>query len=598
MREPTNDQKNVLGNLSRVRVVRATPGSGKTWLVAEVIRQELEGWSQKTSGIAALSFTRVGGDEIRKAVGHELGHPHFVGTIDAFLFRYVVRPFLQKCYPDYATPRLIPSEWGAQYWNRYAKDRKATPDKGRGINLFGCVFIDEKNGKAVVAYKPHPTLPLQRMDEWLGSYIKDEKLKIWRNSGYLTHSDASLWASILLGHPTYGNVIRTEIIRRFPFIIVDELQDTGYFLGKSVRLLLNEPSVRGLLVGDPDQAIFEFTGARPDLFNDFESIPGSEKLSLSNSLRCPPSVASVASHLKDTEGIVGPNPKKTGRTLLLRYDDMSADILPMIAKIKTEHPDQIIKVIARQTAVVEVLSGRNTKKENSPKLGCPPLNHIQRAVINFCQGRHVRALANIQAAIDLIVFDHEGVDDAKLEEYGIDAVSWRRLAIGCLLKAVVEPKVGSLYEWQIRLGEVLDRAINEFGLNQALQFTTGRLKPRKNKGWDTSCVDYIPQNIALITHTDGLAQTVHAVKGETHDITIFVWPDAKRSSSCPSTIWWSTDEKHRETKRIAYVAMTRSQSNLLVCVSNTCYTRLCATQKSFVDSFECMTVDDFMATLN
>ncbi len=112
----TPEQREILTNSARIRVVRATPGSGKTSLVAELIRQELEIWNPSTAGIAALSFTRIGGDEIRKALGHDLGHPHFVGTIDAFLFRYVVRPFLRRCFPDFADPRLIPGEWGAEHW--------------------------------------------------------------------------------------------------------------------------------------------------------------------------------------------------------------------------------------------------------------------------------------------------------------------------------------------------------------------------------------------------------------------------------------------------------------------------------------------------
>src|SRR5688572_10931479 len=103
MRTPTIEQQEVINSRTRIRVVRAAPGSGKTWLVAELIRDELSRWPTRSNGIAALSFTRVGGDEIRKATGQELGHPHFVGTIDAFLFRYVIRPFLQKCFPELAS---------------------------------------------------------------------------------------------------------------------------------------------------------------------------------------------------------------------------------------------------------------------------------------------------------------------------------------------------------------------------------------------------------------------------------------------------------------------------------------------------------------
>ena len=33
------------------------------------------------------------------------------------------------------------------------------------INLFDCVYIDEKNGKAVVAHKPHPTQSLRPLGD-------------------------------------------------------------------------------------------------------------------------------------------------------------------------------------------------------------------------------------------------------------------------------------------------------------------------------------------------------------------------------------------------------------------------------------------------
>ena len=87
----------------------------------------------------------------------------------------------------------------------------------------------------------------------------------------------------------------------FPYLIVDELQDTGHFLGESIRLLLEEPTARGLLVGDPDQAIYEFNGARPDLFDTFGTIAGAVQLPLASSQRCPPAVAIAATHLKDSE---------------------------------------------------------------------------------------------------------------------------------------------------------------------------------------------------------------------------------------------------------------------------------------------------------
>ena len=142
MRTPTSEQLVVLENKARIRVVRAAPGSGKTWLVAEVIRQALNTCSKRTSGIAALSFTRIGGDEIRKAMGYELDHPHFVGTIDAFLFRYIIRPHLRRVFSWFAEPRLVIGEWGAEHWDRLGSDQSTNVNK---INLFGCAYIGEEN---------------------------------------------------------------------------------------------------------------------------------------------------------------------------------------------------------------------------------------------------------------------------------------------------------------------------------------------------------------------------------------------------------------------------------------------------------------------
>ena len=141
MNTPTTEQQVALDSKARVRVVQAVPGSGKTWLVAELIRRELAQWRVGHGGIAALSFTRVGGEEIRRAVGHDLGHPHFVGTIDAFLFRFIVRPFLKQVFPTLAVPRLIPAEWEPHEWQKGANNTNFTVRVGNGngakvFNLF------------------------------------------------------------------------------------------------------------------------------------------------------------------------------------------------------------------------------------------------------------------------------------------------------------------------------------------------------------------------------------------------------------------------------------------------------------------------------
>jgi DNA helicase II / ATP-dependent DNA helicase PcrA len=592
MRTPTPEQQAVLENKenARIRVIRSAPGSGKTWLVAEVIRQALDTWPKGASGIAALSFTRVGGDEIRKAVGHDLDHPHFVGTIDAFLFRYVIRPHLRHVFNWFANPRLLVGEWGAEHWNHIGS---TTNTVGKGINLCGCAYIGEDHGQEVIAHKPRNAFQLQPLAGSELTHVRDTKKKIWAQDGLLTHSEAAFWAAKVLANPTFGPVVRAEVIKRFPFLIVDELQDTGYFLGKSIRLLLEEPTATSVLVGDPDQAIYEFTGARPDLFDSFEAIAGAVTFHLANSQRCPPAVLRAAMHLKDVNGVIRPNHEKKGRAILIRYNDMVKDIRKMIGAVSSNHSAKILKVVARGATTIDALIGRVSG--GLPTLYCPPLRHMCRAVVAFRQGRNIVALAATRAAVDLAVFQHEGVSNEELIKMNIDPRDWKTLTIRCLLKANAIEETGTSFDWHSRVGKMLDQEIDAFALHYTLGFTTGNLKPQRREGWDRPATDFLPHGDPDIQIPLGIAvQTVHGVKGETHDVTIFVCPHPDQKSRCPSVLWWEASDKAREEKRIAYVAMTRSQGDLIVCVSDKTYQRLAENRAAFVGDFECMTVDEYL----
>jgi DNA helicase II / ATP-dependent DNA helicase PcrA len=600
-RTPTPEQQAVLDSTARVRVVRAAPGSGKTWLVAELICQELARRTSRSSGIAALSFTRVGGDEIRKALGHELGHPHYVGTIDAFLFRYVVRPYLNKVCKKIDQVRLIPAEWSPNYWAKgpigvNIQCRGRGDQKARNYNLLTLCFVGENDGQPVIATRSGYSRALEKVEENDRKVLMYGKVAMWEKCGWLTHSDAAFLAYKLLGDVNYGSSIRAEIIQRFSFMAVDELQDTGYYLGKSIQLLLCDSAVRAVLVGDPDQAIFEFNGARPELFNDFEALPGAASLPLAGSKRCPVDVIAVASHVKESAGEIRPDKEKTGRAVLVRFTDLVPDVIRMTKAIRNNQPNANIKIVTRTNNTVSELIGREAK--SLPKLGSPALFHMQRAVVAFRQGRQAAALAGSRAALDFVVFKHEGVDDEELGTNNIDPDGWKELAVRCLLKANAIAESGSLLDWQRAAGEIIDFEIDSFDLEPRMGIHAGKLKPQKRPKWDAPSSDYLPQAGDYDPELFGVSvKTVHQVKGETHDVTILVCPPTGETR-CPSFVWWSSEEKHREERRIAYVALTRSQGDLIMCVSEKCYERLCNERQAFIESFQCMTMFAFIGELH
>ena len=68
------------------------PGSGKT---RALVARFLQTAAAQHRGVALLSFTNAAVDEVRRRTGgsaQALKAPHFVGTIDSFLHRFIVTP--------------------------------------------------------------------------------------------------------------------------------------------------------------------------------------------------------------------------------------------------------------------------------------------------------------------------------------------------------------------------------------------------------------------------------------------------------------------------------------------------------------------------
>ena len=593
MNTPTTEQQAVLDSKARVRVVQAVPGSGKTWLVAELIKRELEHVIVGHGGIAALSFTKVGGEEIRKAVGHDLGHPHFVGTLDAFLFRFIVRPFLTQVFPTFASPRLIPAEWEPNKWGKGADNTNFTVRIGRGnFNLFNVCFLGEDRGNPVIACKQGDWGPIAPLDATASNSLLNAKKEIWKKYGLMTHSDAAFLASKILGNETYGLTIRTEVLQRFKHVVVDELQDTGWFLGQCVLQLLAEPSAKGILVGDPDQAIYEFNGARPDLFDRFTKLENAEQLSLGRTRRCGPAVCKVAEYLAAPNRCIDPVPDRTVLASLLSYNNLETDIRNLRIWLANRADSGAVKIIARSTKTVRMIAGIAIK--DAPKLGSVPLNHLHRAVNNFRQKRQVAALAAIKAALEYAVFGCEGMTQDEIAEKGIDPGIWKRICVEVLIEASLEINGESFEAWGKRVADfVQDRITNVVPANKDSS-TTKKIKMPTGDAKAKIRQEYLITIAPTLSDGGNLAmQTVHAVKGETHDLTVLVCPDS-RENRCPSVIWWSDAASDQEERRIAFVAVTRTRGDLILCVSEQSLARLQKSRTDFFQLFEHMSISEFI----
>lgn len=255
-------------------VVKACPGSGKTFSVtarlAKLINEKTLGSHQ---GIAALSFTNTACDEIRKGLKSEYGiseiqYPNYVGTIDSFVNNYIFLPYGHLLMGCKQRPEIVGTEYN-RWFDYNANIRNFDRTKIIDPNYyFDKVSFDINDN-------PMPLVPAavfnfswKKMRNTDGRFRKDvidiiESKKVHFSKGKANQADANYFAyKILINHP----LIAQNIVKRFPILIIDEAQDTTAIQMAIIDILDRLRMQSIMLIGDPDQAIFEWNTADPSLF--------------------------------------------------------------------------------------------------------------------------------------------------------------------------------------------------------------------------------------------------------------------------------------------------------------------------------------------
>ncbi len=130
--------------------------------------------------------------------------------------------------------------------------------------------------------------------------------EILRAAGALDFDDLLLRAKDLLGSDP---VVLEAWRRRFPYLLVDEYQDTNRVQYELVRLLAG-PNGNLTVVGDEDQSIYSWRGADIQNILDFErDFPGARVFRLEENYRSSQNVLDAASAL------VARNVRRKGKTL-------------------------------------------------------------------------------------------------------------------------------------------------------------------------------------------------------------------------------------------------------------------------------------------
>jgi superfamily I DNA/RNA helicase len=260
----TDQQREIVFKKEGKLVVRACPGSGKTYSVAARFAHLINEWEYSYQGIAALSFTNVAWQEIENYLQDHFNiytpirHPHFLGTLDSFINQYIFLPFGHLVLECESRPTLVGEPHGTWSSGHYKRDYKKYFDK-TSLDI---------NGELIPTVADLQSFHFSWKRNKNGSvngHVKNVlkvKQKYWRE-GYATQDDANYFALKLLEKYTK---LSKSLSVKFPTLIIDESQDTNIIQMEIINHLIDQELKEVMFVGDPDQAIFEWNEARPDLF--------------------------------------------------------------------------------------------------------------------------------------------------------------------------------------------------------------------------------------------------------------------------------------------------------------------------------------------
>ncbi|MFB7360299.1 UvrD-helicase domain-containing protein [Streptomyces gardneri] len=268
--------------------IRACPGAGKTRTLID--RHCNTPTGHRRSGRALLSFTNVAADELRNRCTGEANradltaYPHYIGTFDSFLWRYLVRPHL----PATPTWQHILS------WDHIPSARV----RPRDIPLSSFDFSYDPATRQTSVQWPNAATHLQNSTLTEDDYLARAKAtrdRLWQVNGYMTGLEVRIAALEHASNPSC-----TELLKhRFLEIVVDEAQDCSA-LDLLILARLHHAGIPLVIVADTDQGIYEWNDARPEELHTFtQHIP--KHLELTGNWRSSTAICRLAATLRPPE---------------------------------------------------------------------------------------------------------------------------------------------------------------------------------------------------------------------------------------------------------------------------------------------------------
>lgn len=280
-------QQQAIRKVDGAELLLAVPGSGKTTTLVARLGYMIRERQISPENILVITFTRSAAADMQRRYASFFGEEsakkiHF-STINSFCYSVVL--YYAKMYrrnkPDDETnsPGIIrmlyPKVYGGFSNENDVKELAQTITYIKNMQLSEEQIRELKTSGS--------SLAVEKMYRAYQEYLKEN---------YLMDYDDQ----ILFAHQLLSNLkpVREHFRTQFPYVCVDEAQDTSKIQHEVIRLLAGE-SRNLFMVGDEDQSIYGFRAAYPKALMDFrKNYPGADVMFLETNYRSAKRITELA----------------------------------------------------------------------------------------------------------------------------------------------------------------------------------------------------------------------------------------------------------------------------------------------------------------
>lgn len=268
-------------------LILAGPGSGKTAVVTERVRTLIETRQVHPSNILVITFTRAAANEMKERFFHAMkrqGIPVSFGTFHGVYFT-----ILKHAY-NYGAENIISEEEQFALLKRIVSRLELEGENEKDMMGGLLAEISRVKGDMLELETYYPVSCAKEVFH----EIYEQYDKALKKSRKIDFDDMILYCYELLSQ-------REDLLKawqnKYQYILIDEFQDINR-MQYQVMKLLAAPQNNLFVVGDDDQSIYGFRGARPDIMLNFtKDYENAKVITLDVNYRCQQNVVTDALRL-------------------------------------------------------------------------------------------------------------------------------------------------------------------------------------------------------------------------------------------------------------------------------------------------------------